>query len=78
MIGHHGTSLEGVDVSIHKVSDILDLLMANITPEEWCSFNVSLKEFVLFTSPPYIERIIDQAAKTRETFASPVDAFLTA
>ena len=42
-IGHRRTCLKGIDVPQHEVSDVLDLLLAQITPEKWARLNMSLR-----------------------------------
>jgi len=42
IIRHYRTSLERVDVSKHKIPDVLGFLSAEVTPEQRTPFNVAL------------------------------------
>jgi hypothetical protein len=55
MIGHHRTSFECVNVSQYKVSDILNICPAKVTPEERARFDVPLK---LHPVPVEMEQVI--------------------
>jgi len=78
MIRHYRTSLERVDVSKHKIPDVLGFLSAEVTPEQRTPFNVALRQ-VSISVPPQIQRIriIEKLANTRNTGVTPINTFST-
>src|SRR6185437_1536843 len=76
MVGHYRTGLERVDVPKRKISDVLDLLPTEITPEERATFEVALRYSGLSVRAQ-IQHVVKNPGHTGYPRTSPIDTFLT-
>jgi hypothetical protein len=74
MIGHIRALLEGVDICVDEVADILDVVPAKIAPEARRARPVTLETAVLEPR----KEIVGASLDTRDSPVSPVDAVLAA